>query len=514
MRVLVADADSHRAKALTEACGTRGHTVERVTHGASALELALERLPDLVICPIDLPVIDGARLAEILRSNPRTRGASFIFLVKDELDAPISMDPRDVTVGAPWHAQEVLDHIDAVLERTARFGEVRADAEMEGKLSQIGVADLLQLFQMNRKSGVVRISHDRSSSGGSVVLRMGQVVDAIIPLEDGASVVGEKALFRMLTWREGRFEFIPGSAPESGRIRRPTRALLLEGLQQLDEGEKQRASLPAEDARLHIKLSRDKIPANIHPLTREVIDAIEVHRRVGDILDHCSFPDYQVLRVLADLLRRGGVELETPEGGALPASGRVEDGLFTPTQVRRLREWIAARRPQSGPVLKVLAVAAGAAMIRGLYDALCECRDFRSNARLIRNPDNVDGVANLGHFPLGEGLSLRVNAVRANAFYAPLWEVAGHGMLGAIILPSGPYGAALEATESVFARLREPNPRAVLHLLLADNPGVTLSDDTSDKLDALQGGSIFVLPAAPSPERLPVLRNVFASLVP
>ena len=70
MRILIADAEGLRAKELAEACMASGHSVERVAHGAAALELALERLPELVICPLDLPIIDGGRLAEILRSNP------------------------------------------------------------------------------------------------------------------------------------------------------------------------------------------------------------------------------------------------------------------------------------------------------------------------------------------------------------------------------------------------------------------------------------------------------------
>jgi CheY-like chemotaxis protein len=514
MRILIADGDSVRAKRLAEACVGQGHTVERVVHGATALELALERLPDVVACPIDLPVIDGVRLAEILRSNPRTRGASFIFLVKDDMDAPISMDPRDVTVGDPWHSEQVLDHINAALERSARFGGVRTDAEMEGKLSQIALVDLLQLFHMNRKTGVMRINREGASGAASIVIRAGQVVDASIPLEDGETVVGEKALFRMLAWKEGRFEFLPGPAPEAGRIRRPMRALLLEGMRQVDEAEQHRESLPSEDACLSLRLSRDKIPANLHPLTREVIDAMETHQRVSDILDHCSFPDYQVLRVLADLLRRGGAEVETPTSPTSPATGRAEDGLFTPTQIRRLREWAASLGLQTTPVVKVLVVAADLTMIRGFFEALRECPDFRPTSRLVREPASLGGAATLGHFHLGEGLSVRVNGISADPFYSPLWEVAAHGILGAVILPSGPYGAALEATEEAFGRLREPPSRTVLHLLMADDPSTALSEETREGLSALQGGTVFVLPAAPSAERLPVLRNVFARLVP
>src|SRR5215475_6218662 len=222
------EGDRGRAKGIAEACTGRGHIVEVAQHGATALELSLERIPEAVICPIDLAVIDGVRLAEILRGNPRTRGTSFIFLVNDELDAPISMDSRDATVVAPWHEADILDHVDAILERSARFGEIRSDTEIEGKLSQISSADLLQIFQMNQRSGSVRIAQDELPAPASIAIRGGQIIDALIPLSDGTAVVGEKALYRILCWKEGRFEFIPGEVREQARVAKPLRMLLME----------------------------------------------------------------------------------------------------------------------------------------------------------------------------------------------------------------------------------------------------------------------------------------------
>src|SRR5258706_4792731 len=115
MRLLIADHDRGRAKGIAEACTGRGHIVELAQHGATALELSLERIPEAVICPIDLAVIHRVRLAEILRGNPRLRGTSFIFLFNDELHAPISMDSRHATVLPPWHEPAVLDPLDAIL---------------------------------------------------------------------------------------------------------------------------------------------------------------------------------------------------------------------------------------------------------------------------------------------------------------------------------------------------------------------------------------------------------------
>jgi hypothetical protein len=115
--------------------------------------------------------------------------------------------------------------------------------------------------------------------------------------------------------------------------------------------------------------------------------------------------------------------------------------------------------------------------------------------------------------PLGEASRCVWSRFRRRA-YAPLWDVAAHGMVGAIILPAGPYGAALEATEALWARLRARSTRPAVHLLLPDAPGLALSDAASGTLPHLEGGSFFVLPPPSSHGRLEVLRSVFGRLVP
>ena len=142
-----------------------------------------------------------------------------------------------------------------------------------------------------------------------------------------------------------------------------------------------------------------------------------------------------------------------------------------------------------------------------------ETTHFVIDGRLARDSDKLGALGTLGHVPLGEHMTLRLLSAPAEPIYEPLWDVAANGMLGAIILPAGPFGAALEATEAIWARMRARSPRSV-HLLLPDVPGLSLSDSARGNLPHLEGGSFFVLPPASSHERLEVLRSVFARLVP
>ena len=85
--VLIADSDVERAERLAAACTERGIDVQVATHGARALEIALAELPVALVTQLDLPLIEGARLAEILRANPRTESTGILFIA-DERTVP------------------------------------------------------------------------------------------------------------------------------------------------------------------------------------------------------------------------------------------------------------------------------------------------------------------------------------------------------------------------------------------------------------------------------------------
>jgi len=289
---------------------------------------------------------------------------------------------------------------------------------------------------------------------------------------------------------------------------------LLEGVRQKDEWDKLRRDMPGPELRLEMRVPREQIPAITHPLTREVIDALTAYHKIGEIVDHCPFPDYQVLRVLSDLFARDFLGLEQIRTTAEGAFAQAEAASFSPPQIRRLREWAATQRPRSGSVLKVVIASPQRALVRAFATALRETTHFVIDGRMAREPQRLGELGIVGHVPLGEGIALRLISLPAGEAYAPLWDVAAHGMVGAIILPAGPFGAALEATEAIWARLRARSTRATVHLLLPDAPGLSLSNSARGTLPHLEGGSFFVLPPHASLGRLEVLRSVFARLVP
>jgi CheY-like chemotaxis protein len=70
MRILVVDDSSPHRRMLTAIFGRAGHEVLTAGDGESALRLALEARPEVVLLDIGLPGLDGYQVAARLRAGP------------------------------------------------------------------------------------------------------------------------------------------------------------------------------------------------------------------------------------------------------------------------------------------------------------------------------------------------------------------------------------------------------------------------------------------------------------
>lgn len=100
---------------------------------------------------------------------------------------------------------------------------------MKGELSAGLLADLIQLFAQNAETGLLVI--EARGGNASIYFRGGAVIDA----EHGGDV-GEKAFFRTMAIREGRFSYQRGVETDGIRIHRTAQHLIMESLRLMDEG--------------------------------------------------------------------------------------------------------------------------------------------------------------------------------------------------------------------------------------------------------------------------------------
>jgi CheY-like chemotaxis protein len=74
--VLIIEDNEDAAETLAQVLAIEGHRTRIAHDGTSGIALALELKPDVVLCDLGLPDLDGCEVARTLRSNgdlPRTR---------------------------------------------------------------------------------------------------------------------------------------------------------------------------------------------------------------------------------------------------------------------------------------------------------------------------------------------------------------------------------------------------------------------------------------------------------
>lgn len=80
MTILIAEDDLASRELLSEMLSSWGYRVIETRNGADALQKIAETKPDLVVCDIRMPVLDGVALVQAVRRDNRLSGLPIIAL--------------------------------------------------------------------------------------------------------------------------------------------------------------------------------------------------------------------------------------------------------------------------------------------------------------------------------------------------------------------------------------------------------------------------------------------------
>lgn len=153
--LLIEDNDAIRENT-AEILELTGYVVHSAENGKVGVEKALQHRPDIVICDIMMPVLDGYGVLHIFNKNPQLAGIPFIFLTAktERADFRKGMElGADDYLTKPFDESELLS---AVESRLNRLQSLRADYNLreDNGLSQF-------LDDAQRVSNLQRLSADR-----------------------------------------------------------------------------------------------------------------------------------------------------------------------------------------------------------------------------------------------------------------------------------------------------------------------------------------------------------------
>lgn len=170
----------------------------------------------------------------------------------------------------------------------------------QGNLALMALPELLQMMAANRSTGILELT--RESLVGRIYCRDGRVHYAVL-----GPVECEKAVFRMLGWKDADFEFRPETFDLARFQRHVTMSLenvLMEGFRQIDELEKLGPEIPPRRIKLRLLTNESAVLNPLPPAVKAVLRSIVRYQAVGEILDRTPLFDLDIVKILVVLRKK------------------------------------------------------------------------------------------------------------------------------------------------------------------------------------------------------------------
>lgn len=236
-KILLVDDDPNVLKLVSISLQKAGYEVETASDGIEGYEKANQIHPDLIISDLVMPDMDGITFCKKIREESDIPMVPFIFMTSlgDEKN-----EIRGYRAGAdeylvkPVDRKVLLEKVEKLLKRLEKVNpySVKAenDAAFQGNLSDLTLAEIIQLLHLNRRKGMLVIQNAKDLSEGYIFMENGMLKYA--SYKDWH---GEEAINQLVKVQEGMFEFrMEENAPETN-ISGSTMNILMEALRLMDE---------------------------------------------------------------------------------------------------------------------------------------------------------------------------------------------------------------------------------------------------------------------------------------
>ncbi len=322
-QLLLVDADPRSVRVLEVSLKKSGYSVTTASDGADALAKIDLSAPDLILSDTRLPRLDGYELVRRMKDRPEHAHIPVVFLTSQK---SIEDKIRGLELGVedyltkPIFVRELIARVNLLLAR--RTQEHMATAmpmsrrtRLSGSLEDMGVVDLLQTFEISRKTGVGKIANGRREA--RIFFRDGKVVDAEL-----GRLRGEEAVYRALIWTTGSFEVEFCPIDRDDIIPTSTQGLLMEGMRRVDEWGRLLEQLPPLATIFEVDHEQlverlNEIPDDLNGILR----LFDGKRTLLDVIDDSPFEDLSTLSTITKLFFEGLLVIShsAPEDDVVPS---------------------------------------------------------------------------------------------------------------------------------------------------------------------------------------------------
>ncbi|HTY89021.1 MAG TPA: response regulator [Candidatus Acidoferrum sp.] len=251
-RVLFVDDSMAFLEMITDLFGGRaaeGWEIHTAPSADKALAILQQKLIDMVVLDIGMPLLDGAQLLGIIHQRyPNIKKVVLTGAIDDSRRATCLANGAELFLVKPG-TDDGWTLIFNMLTSLVRWEDHDA---YSGVLGEIGLPSIIQMECMEGKSSILEVRNPQTS--GEVYIESGNIIHA-----ETGKLIGAKALHQLLALNTGEFRLIPFREPPQRSLQGPWDALLAEAAR-LQEEEK-----PAGDEDETILITRKKPPAQPPP---------------------------------------------------------------------------------------------------------------------------------------------------------------------------------------------------------------------------------------------------------
>jgi CheY-like chemotaxis protein len=154
------------------------YNVVTASNGKEGVQLAQQHQPELILCDIMMPELDGHGVLYILRNNPETASIPFIFLtaMADKSDFRTGMNlGADDYITKPFDVADLLKVIEARLSRSQQLKGKSSSSQSDGDRT-MQVKDFVKFAESNPA---------RSVKKGSALFLEGQIPSELFYIHSG-----------------------------------------------------------------------------------------------------------------------------------------------------------------------------------------------------------------------------------------------------------------------------------------------------------------------------------------
>lgn len=226
---------------------------------------------------------------------------------------------------------------------------------LEGRLADMSLVDLIQVFGMGSKTGQLTLKQSETSSG-TLWIADGSITNAVVTdLKRYFHISGEQAVIELMQWEDADFAFTPPAAGESYEkiISASNESLVLQGMRRREQG-KVPTIYPHLSLDTNIRLVAELDDSDLSHLTAEearLLDYMKTHRyaTVREVSDGNYYSVEKVFALISRLIALRLVEIDS--NNTIPARMLRAEKIMPTYQ----KDFLAVPQPAPQPVL----VAAG-----------------------------------------------------------------------------------------------------------------------------------------------------------